>query len=449
MGEPRQGRIGRLARLVSLTTGLAASAAASAAHGGAPAFHRRAARLLRDVLGEMKGIPMKVGQLLSYIDDFLPPDHREIYRETLRDLQTLAQPMSWKTVRGIVRPERFASVEEVPLAAASIGQVHGAVLKDGTEVVLKVQYPGIAKAIRSDLANLELLKKVFAVVLPRFDTERSMADLVARMTEECDYGCELCSQEEFGRIWSGNPEVVVPRVFPELSDDQVLVSERIRGLSWQEKLARSDQAEKNRIGHVLFRFVFRSLYGYGLLNADPHPGNYLFLDDGRVAFLDFGCVQRYGPDAIRDFHALRRLLMEGVSGAAVRAAVVKAYALPDMDEEEWEFTDRYVELCFAPVLASGSFRYSRDYGARLGDLSQEGAFLFARKALKKGVQESRREGFLFLNRLTYGFASIMGALEAEGGWREEIDRIDAELSLPPPAQRGEGWGGGRGIGVLV
>lgn len=430
-----------MARLGRLATGLAVDVASSTARLGvgserdavAERFHRRAASLLRDVLGEMKGIPMKVGQLLSYVDDFLPIAHREIYRETLRELQVLAKPMPWKTVKGLVHPERFARVEEEPLAAASIGQVHGATLADGTEVVLKVQYPGIADAIRGDIANLDLLKKVLSLILPRFSVERSMQDLVARLSEETDYGCELCNQEEFARIWSGDAEVLVPRVFPSLSDDHVLVSERVRGSSWQAMLATAPQEERNRIGRILFRYVFRSLYGHGLLNADPHPGNYIFLADGRVAFLDYGCVQRYDAETIRAFVGLRHLVMDGVTGPRLRAAVATAYALPDLDDEEWTFTEEYVRVCFAPVIARDAFRYDKAHGERLADLSLKGAFLFARKALRKGVSEARREGFLFLNRLSYGFSSIMGALGAEGRFREEIERIDAEARFAPAA----------------
>jgi hypothetical protein len=398
-------------------------------------FHRHAAERLLLVLGQMKGVPMKLGQLLSYVDDFVPPAHRDVYRETLSRLQVLAQPVPWKTIEGVIRSELgaspdelFARVDEVPLAAASIGQVHRGALRDGTEVVLKVQYPGIAEAVRSDLENVELLRDAVSLILPRVDVEKSLSDVRARLLEECDYGCELCNQEEFARKWQGDPEVLVPRVFPELSSDRVLVSEYVQGLSWAEMRERAGAAERNRIARILYRFVFRSLYSHGMLNADPHPGNYVFLEDGRVAFLDFGCVQRYDEATVRSFVEIRRLVMAGVGGPRLREALTAGYGLPPLDDEEWSFTEEYVRCCFAPILVDRPFRYDRAYAERLADLTLKGALLFARKALRKGVSEARREGFVFLNRLTYGFASILVALEAEANWREEIEKIDAELA---------------------
>jgi predicted unusual protein kinase regulating ubiquinone biosynthesis (AarF/ABC1/UbiB family) len=441
-GGPSLGRIARLARLSRLATGLAWDFAGSAgrlATGGprdavAEQFHRRAAELLRDVLGQLKGLPMKLGQLLSYVDDLLPPEHGAIYRETLRGLQVLARPMPWSTVEAQIRADLgaapevlFARIDQTPLAAASIGQVHRAALRDGTEVVVKVQYPGMKDAMTSDLENLELLKRVLSLVLPKLDVEQSLSDLTSRLAEECDYGCELCNQEEFARNWRGDAEVLVPQVYPELSGERVLVSEHVAGLSWADALARATPDERSRLGRILFRFVFRSLYVHGLFNADPHPGNYIFLADGRVAFLDYGCVQRYDAETIRAFVALRRLVMEEVTGPRLREALTAAYALPALDEDEWAFAEDYIRCSFAPVIARGPFRYDRAFGQRLGELSRRGAFLSVGKALRKGVTEARRPGFLFLGRLMYGFTSLLVALDAEGDWREEIAKIDAEL----------------------
>jgi predicted unusual protein kinase regulating ubiquinone biosynthesis (AarF/ABC1/UbiB family) len=436
MGAPPRGRISRIARLSFLATGLAKDAAASAAilatgrkDAAAERFHRRAAELLCDVMGSMKGMPMKLGQMLSYIDDFLPPAYTTIYREALAKLQVFSKPMPFKMVEKVIRQDlgsldAFQAIDPTPIAAASIGQVHKGTLKDGTAVAIKVQYPGIASAMQSDLANVTLLKNVLSLILPKYEVEQSLKDLTSRLAEECDYGCELVNQQLFEQLWRGDAEVVVPRAFPDLSRDHVLVSELLTGRSWAE-IAKAPQEERNRIGRILFRYVFRSLYVFSVFNADPHPGNYLFLADGRVAFLDYGCVQRYSSDAVTAFLALRHLIMAGGSGATLRAAITAAYQLQELDEREWKFSEEYIRCCFEPVL-SARFSYDKAYGERLADYSRQGAFVFGLSALKKGVSEAKRPGFLFLGRLMYGFTSLMVSLGAEGNWREEIERIDAE-----------------------
>jgi predicted unusual protein kinase regulating ubiquinone biosynthesis (AarF/ABC1/UbiB family) len=444
-------RLGRLTRLGSLATGLAGDVAGAATRvvagrgwdRAAERFHEQAARRLFESLGQMKGLPMKMGQMLSYVDDFIPAEFRALYRDQLASLQVKARPMRWPEIAAAIREdlgaapdELFARFDRVPIAAASIGQVYRAALADGTEVAVKVQYPGITEAIRSDLKNVKMLRDVFALLLRQMDVERSLADIQARVLEECDYVSELLNQKAFHEIWAGDPEVMVPRIVEQYCGHQVLCSEYVEGLSFQEMLKqRTDPAERSRLGRILFRFVFRSLYVYGLFHADPHPGNYLFLADGRVAFLDYGCVQRYDLETRRGFAAIRRSASEGLRGEPLRRLMREVYTLPeDLDEEEWEFMERYVLLCFEPVLEDRPFRYDRAYTEKLADVVMSGKLLFARKAVSKGVREAKRPGLVFLNRIQYGLASVLAAMEAEANWHQIGLEIDEELEREAQVQ---------------
>src|SRR5437899_1743476 len=235
-------------------------------------------------------------------------------------------------------PERlFAEFCPEPIAAASIGQVHTAHLHDGTEVAVKVQYPGVADAISDDLANTELLftfVKIAKGVVPQyrnFDV-RAVADEIAeRIGEEVDYGTELANQMEFAEHYRRHPFARVPEVFPELSSDRVLTMEMVHGRRWTAT-ADVDQELRDRWGEVIDRMFFGSIARFGMFNADPHPGNYLFHDDGTVTFLDFGCVKRLSPPVQRGFWAMPVAAiandLDGLARVLIEQGFVRADDLP-------------------------------------------------------------------------------------------------------------------------
>jgi predicted unusual protein kinase regulating ubiquinone biosynthesis (AarF/ABC1/UbiB family) len=323
--------------------------------------------------------------------------------------------------------EIFAEIQKEPIAAASIGQVYRARTREGRDVAVKVQYPGIKEAIENDIKNVEVLRSALSVILPKVDVDRSLEDLTSRVLEECDYGCELNNQEDFRRAWDGDAEVFIPHVLPELSGDRVLVSELVVGDHFADMLVRADQAERTRNGKIIARFVFRSLYVHGMFNADPHPGNYLFMPDGRVAFLDFGCVQRYAHETLLAFREVREAAINGMESSAFQRVIKSSYGLPDtLDDEEREFMERYVKCCFWPVLAPQPFRYGREYTQKLADMTMQGTMIGARKAIRKGVWEAKTPGLIFLNRINFGLNSILSALGAEADWRELVRVIDDE-----------------------
>jgi predicted unusual protein kinase regulating ubiquinone biosynthesis (AarF/ABC1/UbiB family) len=308
-GDIPQTRIGRSAKLGTAVgkqaTKYAGTAAANVVRSDEKAQERLETRHLEtalkmvSVLGEMKGAAMKIGQMASFIDaDFLPPEYREIYQKQLSKLRTHAPAMPWDKVGEVLaeeyddRPERvFASIEEEAFAAASIGQVHRATLHDGTAVAVKVQYPGIADALESDMANASILVRLARVLAPGLDAKAVASELRERVLEELDYEFEAQNQRTFARAYDGHPFIVVPKVHSRLSRRRVLVSDYVEGRGFDE-VKELEQDERDIFGEIVFRFCFGSIYHLQHFNADTHPGNYLLMDDGRVAFLDFGMTKR-------------------------------------------------------------------------------------------------------------------------------------------------------------
>jgi predicted unusual protein kinase regulating ubiquinone biosynthesis (AarF/ABC1/UbiB family) len=267
--------------------------------------HIDAAERMVETLGRMKGAALKVGQLASFIDtEFLPPEYRELYQEKLAALRTSAPPMPWKKVSKVLEEEWDEPVEELfedfeheAAAAASIGQVHRALLPDGRRVAVKVQYPGVADAIRADMENAGMLLRLARALAPGLDAKAAAAELKERVTEELDYEHEAQSQRAFARGYRGHPFVHVPEVVTRLSRDRVLVTEWVDGLGF-EQVKQLPQPERDRFGEIVFRFCFGSVYHLQHFNADAHPGNYILLEDGRVAFLDFGMTKHLDKEQI-------------------------------------------------------------------------------------------------------------------------------------------------------
>ena len=258
------------------------------------------------VLGTMKGAAMKLGQVMSFLDvGLVAEEHREEFQRELAKLRDAAPTVSFKQMRRVIEDdleepisEVFASFEEEPIAAASIGQVYRATLHDGREVAVKVQYPGVAAAVRADMQNLDMIMRLLKRMTPGMDARRSPTEISERIVEELDYELEAQNQRSLARIFAGHPFIVVPDVVSSLSRERVLVSEFVQGVGFEELKSRS-QAERDRIGEIVFRFFLGCLYRHRQFSGDPHPGNFLLLEDGRVAFLDFGLFKRMDARAGR------------------------------------------------------------------------------------------------------------------------------------------------------
>ncbi len=253
-----------------------------------------------ETLSEMRGVAMKLGQMLSYLEDVMPPEAKRVLAVLQRD----APPMDWSEVAvqfeaelGAPPEALFAEFDHRPMAAASIGQVHRAVTKDGLEVAVKIQYPGIAEAMRADLQNARMMSLFQQLLFFRTNTKAIMAELEARLLDECDYRKEAAYQRLFAERFRDHPSIVVPDVIDALSTEKVLTTRLERGRTFYEWLATEpSETERLRAIHTFYRFYLGSFYMDGLFNCDPHPGNYLFRDDGRIVFLDYGCSRAFPPE---------------------------------------------------------------------------------------------------------------------------------------------------------
>jgi predicted unusual protein kinase regulating ubiquinone biosynthesis (AarF/ABC1/UbiB family) len=295
----------RTAKLASLPVGLAGRTALGLGKrlGGRPAeivaeeIQQRTAEQIFRVLGELKGGALKLGQALSIFEAALPPEIAGPYRATLTRLQESAPPLPAATVHKVLATElgpdwraEFAAFNDVPAAAASIGQVHRARWLDGREVAVKIQYPGAGQALSSDFTQLSRVGRLFGVLMPGLETKPLLDELRARVVEELDYRMEAASQQAFAEAFAGDPDIYVPPVIT--GTDRVLVTEWMDGTPLAEIIESGTKEQRDRAGLLLVRFLFSGPARAGRLHADPHPGNFRLLPDGRLGVLDFGAVDR-------------------------------------------------------------------------------------------------------------------------------------------------------------
>ncbi len=276
------------------------------------------AKQIVSVLGTMKGAAMKLGQVMSFLDvGLVPEEYREEFQRELAKLRDAAPTVSFKQMRKVIErdlgeriPAVFESFDEQPIAAASIGQVYRARLREGDrEVAVKVQYPGVAAAVRADMQNLELIMRLLKRMTPQLDVRAVAREIRERIGEELDYELEAQNQRSLARIFDGHPFIKIPAVVTELSRERVLVTELVDGVGFEE-LKGYPQAERDRIGEIVFRFFLGCLYRHRQFSGDPHPGNFLLLGDGRVAFLDFGLFKRLDPPPVELELAAQRAVIE-------------------------------------------------------------------------------------------------------------------------------------------
>jgi predicted unusual protein kinase regulating ubiquinone biosynthesis (AarF/ABC1/UbiB family) len=298
-------RIARTARVSSLAAGQAArqlgthaTNLARSERGREAALEKRhleAAEQIVTALGTMKGAAMKLGQVMSFLDvGLVPEEHREEFQRKLGALRDAAPKVRFDDMRKVIESEldaplrdTFAAFDKEPIAAASIGQVYRATLHDGRDVAVKVQYPGVAAAVRADMQNLGIILRLMKRIAPGLDVKATAEEIRSRIGDELDYELEAANQRSLARIFKGHPFIVVPDVVTSLSRERVLVSEYVHGEGF-DTLEHADQATRDRVAEIVFRFYFGCMYRHRQFSGDPHPGNFLLLPDGRMAFVDFG-----------------------------------------------------------------------------------------------------------------------------------------------------------------
>jgi predicted unusual protein kinase regulating ubiquinone biosynthesis (AarF/ABC1/UbiB family) len=321
-------RIARSARIARLAAGqgtrrLGTQAAnltrdEDAARAALERRHLEAAEQIVAALGTMKGAAMKLGQVLSFLDvGLVPEEHRDEFQRKLGELRDAAPNVRFSDMRGVIESELeaplaalFAEFDEEPVAAASIGQVYRARLADGRDVAVKVQYPGVAQAVRADMQNLGMILRLMKQIAPGIDVKATAEEVRERIGEELDYELEAQHQRALARIFRGHPFIVVPDVVTALSRERVLVSDWVSGAGF-DAIKERDQATRDRVGEIVFRFFMGCMYRHRQFSGDPHPGNFMLLDDGSVAFLDFGLFKVMPRELIELELACQRAGHEG------------------------------------------------------------------------------------------------------------------------------------------
>ncbi|MDB4931178.1 MAG: Ubiquinone biosynthesis monooxygenase UbiB [Myxococcaceae bacterium] len=399
------GRLGRFARLAS--TGLRAGVGALLDQDA-----RAAAMHTAEVLGTLRGLAAKVGQMASYVDGVIPEGQRDHYELAMKGLRAATPRSSAAEVRALIVAELgdvpealFAEWGDAPIASASIGQVHRARLHDGRAVAVKVQHPGVAAAVESDLSNGSILTTMASNLgMRRHDPDAVFAVIKARFREELDYAHEADNQRAFAEHFAGDRHIHVPAVVGERSSARVLTMGFLEGRSFDEAVA-APRAEREAWARTLWRYVFGAILAGGRFNADPHPGNYLFMDDGAVGVLDFGCVQRIPEGNRVHAWAMHRAAIARDEAGFRRHLALMMGAKPGRMEQ---LCAEYVRAAFRPLFES-PFHMTRPYAASL----VEGMRHIAKESRSIPDAEffTMPSEMTFMNRLQFGFYSLLARLD--------------------------------------
>ena len=437
--------VNRTAKLAGLPLGLAGRTAVGIGKrlGGrsgevvAQEIQQRTAEQVFRVLGELKGGAMKLGQALSIFEAALPPELAEPYRATLTKLQESAPPLPAATVHRVLAADlgegwrsKFTSFDDTAAAAASIGQVHRAVWADGRPVAVKIQYPGAAKALINDFTQLSRVGRLFGLLMPGLEVRPLLDELRDRVAEELDYGLEASAQRGFAEAYRGDPDFSIPDVIT--GTGHVLVTEWMNGTPLSKIISGGTKEQRDRAGILLTRFLFSGPSRAGLLHADPHPGNFRLLDDGRLGVLDFGAVDRL-PDGLplvfgrllRIMHdpnpniaeVERELRANGFlrPGVAVDLGALRAFLAP-----------------LAEPSAVDSFKFSREW------MRSEAGRVTERSVSNVSRKFNLPPSYVLIHRVSTAGIGVLCQLECEGPFRAEVLRwvpgyADDPLPEPAPA----------------
>jgi predicted unusual protein kinase regulating ubiquinone biosynthesis (AarF/ABC1/UbiB family) len=392
---------------------------------------KKTAEAMLKTLGEMKGLPLKFGQMASYIDGLAPPGYEEKFQRVLARLQQRAPPLSpaaaVKVIRedlGALPREVFAEWEDEPFAAASIGQVHRAVTRGGERVAVKVQYPGIDRAIENDLKSLSMLETMIAPIGRRYQSKETLEEIKSVFLAEVDYGLEAEAADAFRKVHENDSDIVVPRVLHSLSTKRVLTLELMGGVDYATFCERAPQSDRDAAGETLARFMFRALWGHGLLYADPHPGNYRFLGGGRVAFLDFGCHKQLPTALVEGMKRYVVALQRGDMEEFYRACV-EVLGYDPSDHDSFTLYTEYTKLVLQPLVVDARFKYTKAFAREsVAFLVRGGRKIIFKpdEALPNLPAPVRMPTDLtFVNRLQWGFGSVLAGLGAEANWRRIVE----------------------------
>ena len=395
----------------------------------------KSAQQVADELGNMKGALMKLGQMASYLDDGLP----EPLRLALSQLQSNAPPMSIDLVHQEIQRELgkpvhdlFVEFDDEPIAAASIGQVHRAILRtpEGERAVaVKVQYPGVAEAIDADLRTADLLGTLLAFGFKSLNPEDMVAEIKDRLREELDYKKEAENQQLFADFYRNHPFIHVPEVLHDYSTSRILVTELVSGYSFAEVLT-WPQDQRDMAGEAIFRFVFRSLYRFRAFNGDPHPGNYIFHKDGKVTFLDFGLIKHFTVDEMNMFQSMVKAAVLDHDMETYRRVIEDAGMFQKDAPFSTEEAGDYFAHFYEPVRESKEMTWTTGYATSIVRHTFDRTSAIAQYAT---VPRS----FVFIQRINLGLYALLGQLGASGNFRRISEELWPMTNASPSTPMGQ------------
>ncbi|MFC4001830.1 ABC1 kinase family protein [Prauserella oleivorans] len=419
----------RTAKLASLPLGIAGRAVGGwgrrltgqSAEEVNAAMSAKAAEQLFEVLGTLKGGAMKFGQALSVFEAAVPDEFAAPYRDALTKLQAAAPPMSVRQTHRVLAEQlgrswtrRFESFDDEPAASASIGQVHHAVWHDGREVAVKVQYPGADEALRSDLRQLQRFSRLFQALVPGTDVKPLLAELADRMNEELDYRTEADNQRSFAKAFASDDQVLVPRVVA--SAPKVVITEWVTGTPYARIIREGTQEQRNEAGRLLAEFHYSSPARARLLHSDPHPGNFMLRDDGRICVIDFGAVAQLPQGAPPALGRMMRFALEGRSEELYSVLRAEGFVRPDTDIQADDVYSYLLPL--VSPLTEERFHFSRRWAQkqamRMGDMRG--------RDFRTGRSLNLPPHWLLIHRVTAGAIGILCQLDAELALRSIVER---------------------------
>lgn len=419
------GRLGRMGRalLAGGRTGLALLGRGDGSEAATRAV---------ELLGSLRGLAAKVGQMASYVDGFIPEAQSAAFASTLSRLQAQTPASPFEKVQALIEEElagplsqHFAMFESEPMASASIGQVHRARLHDGRAVAVKVQHPGIAEAMEADLTSAAALANLASTLGPRaINADEIFRELAARFREELDYRHEAQNQARFAELHADDPRVHIPRIIASHTRARVMTSELVVGLSFAQA-ASAPAALRRSYAELLWSFVSKSLLIGGVFNADPHPGNYIFHDDGRITFLDFGCTQAVSETYVAALGRMRQAAIEKNPNAFAEGVRLGMHTQPGSYEQAFV---AYLYRCYEPLTASPYHLRSK----YVADVVRETQSLKAHMLKRASKPTPLPPDIILLNRLQFGFYSVLARLDVAADYAA-IDR--ALLSRASRCQR--------------
>lgn len=436
MADIVRGGLGRVAKLASLPAGAAGRAAlgvgkrmtgTSREEVNAELLEKAADELFL-VLGELKGGAMKVGQALSVMEAAIPPPFADPFREALVKLQSEAPPLPAAKAHRVLDAqlgtkwrERFEFFDDTPVASASIGQVHQGVWKDGRRVAVKIQYPGADVALRADLKLIRRSSWLAKQIAPRADVDRLVSEISERIEDELDYRQEAEYQRAFAKVFAGDERFCVPEVVA--SAPKVIISEWMEGRRLSKIIADGTRDERDSACALLLEFTVSSPARVGLVHADPHPGNFMVLSDGRLGVIDFGAVAEHPGGIPAEFGELLCWARDEQWEEAIRLLKKLGFMPPNYDLTAEQLVDYLGPLwAYIDPLRAGEFHFTRKWFQKTAETTSDPLAEGFGDRFKMARQMTIPPGYVMLLRTLGGLVGVAVQLDAHVNYAALIER---------------------------